>query len=104
MLLKSKFEPSGRTYGSRRLQRQLAHQGIRVGFHGVRGLMKEMQITAIWKRQFMNTTDSRQNLPVFEKSLNRNFNPILPNQAWVAYITYIRARINWLYLVVVLDL
>jgi len=52
VLLKSKFEPSGRPYGSRRLQRQLAHQGIPVGFHGVRGLMKEMQITAIWKRKY----------------------------------------------------
>ena len=68
------------------------------------GLMKEMQITAIWKRQFMNTTDSRHNLSVFENSLNRNFNPILPNQAWVAYITYIRVRNNWLYLAVAFDL
>ena len=75
VLLKSKFEPSGRTYGSRRLQRQLAHQGIPVSFHGVRGLMEEMQITAIWKRQFMNTTDSH-NPPVFENSLIRNFKPI----------------------------
>ena len=104
VLLKSEFEPSGRNYVSRRLQRQLAHQGIPVGFHGVYGLMKEMQITAIWKRQFMNTTDSRHNLPVFENSLNRNFNPILPNQAWVAYITYIRVRNNWLYLAVAFDL
>ena len=52
VLLKSEFEPSGRSYGSRRLQRQLAHQGIRVGFHRVCGLMKEMQITAIWKRKY----------------------------------------------------
>ena len=58
VLLKNDFKPSGRTYGSRRLQRQLAHQGIPVGFHGVRGLMEEMQITAIWKRQFINSTDS----------------------------------------------
>jgi hypothetical protein len=39
-----------------------------------------------------------------ENSLNRNFNPILPNQAWVAYITYIRVRNNWLYLAVAFDL
>jgi putative transposase len=78
VLLKCEFEPSGRTYGSRRLQRQLAHQGVRVGFHRVRSLMKEMQITAIWKRQFINSTDSRHNLSVVENSLNRNFKPILP--------------------------
>jgi len=73
VLLKSEFEPSGRTYGSRRLQRQLDHQGIRVGLHRVLGLMEELQITAIWKRQFMNTTDSRHNLPVFENSLKQTF-------------------------------
>jgi len=76
VLLKSKFEPSARTYYSRRLQRQLDHQGIRVGLHRVCGLMEEMQITAIWKRQFTNTTDSRHKPPVFENSLNRNFKPI----------------------------
>ena len=38
--------------------------------------MEELQITAIWKRQFMNTTDSRHNLPVFDKILIRNFKPI----------------------------
>jgi transposase InsO family protein len=58
VLLKNDFKPSGRTSGSRRLQRQLDHQGIRVGLHRVRSLMKEMQITAIWKRQFINSTDS----------------------------------------------
>ena len=76
VLLISEFERSGLTYDSRRLQRQLDHQGIRVGLHRVRSLMKEMQITAIWKRQFMNTTDSRHNLPVFDKILIRNFKPI----------------------------
>ena len=52
VLLKNDFKPSVRTYGSRRLQRQLDHQGIRVGLHRVYGLMKEMQITAIWKRKY----------------------------------------------------
>ena len=76
VLLISEFERSGLTYDSRRLQRQLDHQGIRVGLHGVPGLMKEIEITTIWKRQFMNTTDSPHNLPVFENSINRNFKSI----------------------------
>ena len=52
VLLKSEFETSGGNYGSRRLQRQLDYQGIRVGLHRARGLRKEMQIKAIWKRQY----------------------------------------------------
>jgi len=104
VLLKSEFEISGRTYGSRRLQMQLNHQGVCIGIHRVRSLMKDMQIKSIWKPKFVNTTDSRHNLPVFENILNRNFNPTTPNQAWVSDITYIRVRNNWLYLAVVLDL
>jgi transposase InsO family protein len=36
--------------------------------------------------------------------LNRDFNPIQPNDTWVADITYIRTRDGWLYLSVVIDL
>ena len=104
VLLKSEFETSNRTYGCRRLKRQLDDKGVQVGLHRIRRLMKEMQIKAIWKRKFINTTDSRHNLPVFENVLNRNFNPKEPNQAWASDITYIRVRNNWLYLAVVLDL
>lgn len=104
VLLKSEFEISDRTYGSRRLQRELNGQGISIGIHRVRRLMKEMQMKSIWKPKFVNTTDSRHNLPVFDNILNRKFNPPAPNQAWVSDITYIRVRDKWLYLAVVLDL
>ena len=52
VLLISEFERPGLTYDSRRLQRQLDHQGIRVGLHRVLGLMEELQILTIWKRKY----------------------------------------------------
>ena len=52
----------------------------------------------------MHTTDSRHALPISPNVLNRQFNPIQPNRAWVADITYSRTRSGWLYLAVVLDL
>ena len=102
--LKSHFETSGRSYGSRRLVVDLNNQGIRIGRYRVRSLMKEMNIKAIWKRKFVNTTDSNHSLPIFENVLNRKFKPLAANQAWVSDITYIRTRSGWLYLAAVLDL
>ena len=66
--------------------------------------MRAQQLTPIWKRMWVPTTDSRHHLPVFENLLNRQFNPAAANQAWVADITYIRTRPGWVYLAAVLDL
>jgi len=48
------------------------------------------------------TTDSRHNLPVYP-NLGRTVKPTAINQLWVADITYIRLRIEFVYLAVVLD-
>ena len=102
--LKSHFEASDRSYGSRRLLVDLNNKGIRIGRYRVCRLMKEMNLKPIWKRKFVNTTDSNHSLPIFENILNRNFKPVAANQAWVSDITYIRTRNGWIYLAAVLDL
>jgi len=102
--LKSHVEASDRSYGSRRLLVDLNNKGIRIGRYRVRSLMKEMNLKPIWKRKFVNTTDSNHSLPIFENILNRNFKPVAANQAWVSDITYIRTRSGWLYLAAVMDL
>lgn len=102
--LKSSFAASGRSYGSRRLQAALNQQGLTVGRHRVRRLMKEQQLRPIWKRKFVHTTDSKHNLPIATNVLARQFDPSAANQAWVADITYIRTRSGWLYLAAVMDL
>jgi transposase InsO family protein len=48
------------------------------------------------------TTDSRHNLPVYP-NLAREITPTAVNQLWVADITYIRLRTEFVYLAVVLD-
>jgi putative transposase len=102
--LKSVFAASGRSYGSRRLCLGLNQQGFRIGRYRVRSLMRTHQLKPVWKRQFVHTTDSQHNLPVFDNVLNRQFTPATANQAWVADITYICTRSGWLYLAAVLDL
>jgi transposase InsO family protein len=103
--LKSAFESTQRSYGSRRLKMELNRQGVKIGRHKVRSLMRECQLKpAEWLALVANTTDSRHGMPVYGNVLNRNFNPLAANMAWVADITYIRTRTGWLYLAAVLDL
>lgn len=102
--LKAVFAGSQRTYGSRRLVVAMREQGLTMGRYKVRRLMKEAGLKAVWKRKFINTTDSKHDLPVAENLLNREFNPAGPNHAWTSDITYIRTQSGWLYLAVVMDL
>ena len=102
--VKAAFNQSGKSYGSRRLVSALHVKGIMIGRYKVRSLMRQSHLVPVWKRKFMNTTDSKHNLPVAENKLNRQFNPSEPNKAWTSDITYIRTRTGWLYLAVVMEL
>ena len=102
--LKAAFAASGRSYGSRRLITALKESQIIIGRYKVRRLMQAAHIKPVWKIKFVNTTDSKHDLPVAANILNRQFNPVKPNQAWTSDITYIRTRTGWLYLAVVMDL
>jgi len=102
--LRSVFEATGQCYGSRRLRKALAEQGIEMGRYRVRRLMKELRLKPTWKPKFVHTTDSNHNLPVYENVLDRQFEQTEANRAWVSDITYLRTLSGWLYLAVVLDL
>ena len=102
--LKSAFAASGGSYGSRRLRTAMASRGVVIGIYRLRRLMRQHGLRCAWRRKFVHTTDSKHALPISPNVLNRQFNPIAPNEAWVADITYIRTRSGWLYLAVVLDL
>lgn len=102
--LKAAFNASGSSYGSRRLVSTLQGQDIKIGRHKIMRLMREANLKPVWKKKFVNTTDSNHDLPVAENILNRQFNPAKPNQAWTSDITYIRTRSGWLYLAAVMDL
>jgi transposase InsO family protein len=102
--VKAAFEASGGSYGSRRLSAALRKQGVDVGRHRCRTLMKANQLRPKWKRKFVHTTNSRHSLPVAPNVLQRKFTPAKPNVAWVSDLTYVRTRSGWLYLACVMDL
>ena len=66
--------------------------------------MRKAALKPVWKRKFVHTTDSKHDLPVAANVLDRQFNPVAPNMAYVSDITYIRTGAGWLYLAIVLDL
>ena len=102
--VRAAFEGSGRSYGSRRIAQAVSVQGVKIGRHRARTLMREAELRPVWKRKFVATTNSRHDRPVAPNVLNRQFRPAQPNQAWVSDMTYIRTAEGWLYLAVVLDL
>jgi putative transposase len=102
--LKASFAASHNAYGSRRLRSAMAERGLTMGRHRVRTLMRLNGLHPVWRRKFVHTTDSKHGLAVSPNVLNRQFEQALPNQVWVADITYIRTKSGWLYLAAVLDL
>ena len=102
--LKAAFAASHRAYGSRRLRTAMAERGLVMGRHRARTLMRLNGLRPVWRRKFIHTTHSKHTMAVSPNVLNRQFEQALPNQVWVADITYIRTRSGWLYLAAVLDL
>ena len=82
----------------------MAERGQPMGRHRVRTLMRLNGLRPVWRRKFVHTTDNKHCLAVSPNVLNRQFEQALPNQVWVADITYIRTKSGWLYLAAVLDL
>ncbi|AZG51917.1 IS3 family transposase [Shigella flexneri] len=77
------------TYGTRRLQTELAENGIIVGRDRLACLRKELRLRCKQKRKFRATTNPNHNLPVAPNLLNQTFAPTAPNQVWVADLTYV---------------
>lgn len=91
-------------YGSPRMTAELNARGHVCTVNTVADLMKTHGIRAKTVRRFVRTTDSRHSLPVAGNLLERQFQPVRPNTAWSADITYIPTADGWLYLAVVEDL
>jgi transposase InsO family protein len=92
-------------YGSPRVHRELAAQGLSCCENTVAKLMRKCGIRSKMCRKFrVHTTDSRHPHPVAPNKLDQQFTQDKPNRAWVADITYIPTGEGWLYLAAVLDL
>jgi putative transposase len=90
-------------YGSRRITAELRRRGWRVNRKRVQRFMREGGLLCL--RQpgaWLATTDSQHNLPVFP-NLAAGLEVTRMNQLWVADITYIRLRQEFVFLAAILD-
>ena len=89
-------------YGYRRITAELQKRGFAVNHKRVLGMMRRDNLLYIRRRAFVVTTNSRHHLPVYP-NLTQKQKPTGINQLWVADITYIRLRTEFVYVSVVLD-
>jgi transposase InsO family protein len=91
-----------RRYGYRRITRELRRRGMVVNHKRVSRLLREDNLLAVQPRAFVVTTDSNHDLDVYLNLASRMTLTGI-NQLWVADITYIRLKAEFVYLAVVLD-
>ena len=89
-------------YGYRRVTAELQQRGFAVNHKRILRMMREDNLLCVRRRKFVVTTDSRHILPIYP-NLAAEIIPMAINQLWVADITYIRLRVEFVYLAVVLD-
>jgi putative transposase len=87
-------------YGSRQMVRQLRREGVCVGRHRIRRLMRLMGLEAIY--QAPRTSDPHPAHRIYPYLL-RGLAIDRPDQVWCADITYIPVQRGFLYLVAIMD-
>jgi putative transposase len=91
-----------RRYGYRRITAELRRRGMLVNHKRVARIMQKDNLLAVQPRAFVVTTDSNHELEVFLNLAGR-MKLTGVNQLWVADITYIRLKAEFVYLAVILD-
>jgi putative transposase len=89
-------------YGYRRVAAELGRRGMVVNRKRVLRLMREDNLLGVQPASFVLTTDSDHDRQVY-LNLAHRMKLTAINQLWVADITYIRLRQEFVYLAVVLD-
>ena len=91
-----------RRYGYRRVWKELRDRGMVVNHKRVLRLMREDNLLAVQRKEFVVTTDSNHTLEI-AVNLARRMKLTGVNQLWVADITYIQVWSEFVFLAVVLD-
>jgi putative transposase len=103
--VKASFLASGRTYGARRVWRDLLADGVECGLHQIERLMRLQALRARPRRRRLPKDEADRQLAVVASNiLDRQFEAERPNQKWIADFTYIWTAEGWLYVSAVIDL
>ena len=91
-----------RRYGYRRVSMDLHRRGMIINHKRVLRIMREDNLLAIRYRKYILTTDSQHEHAVYV-NLAARMTVTGINQLWVADITYIRLRVEFVFLAVIID-
>jgi putative transposase len=91
-----------RRYGYRRICAELRRRGMQVNHKRVLRMMRKDNLLALRRRRFLVTTHSNHKFEVY-LNLARRMKLSGMDQLWVADITYIRLKAEFVYLAVILD-
>ena len=91
-----------RRYGYRRVTKELRRRGMMVNHKRVARIMREDNLLAVQPKQFVTTTNSSHGLEIY-LNLARRMKLTAIDQLWIADITYIRLKEEFVYLAVILD-
>jgi len=103
--IRANFVASARTYGARRVWRDVLAEGFSCGLHKIERLMQQNALRARPRRRGLPRDDGRRLAnAVAPNVLDRQFAAERPNQKWIADFTYIWTAEGWLYVAAVIDL
>ena len=103
--VRASFVLSDRTYGARRVLRDVRDAGHACGLHRIERLMREQALRARPRRKALPfDTGDRSRHALAANVLDRDLVATAPNQKWVADFTYVWTSERWLYVAVVIDL
>jgi len=96
---------SSRTYGARRVWRDVLAEGVSCGLHRIERLMRAQALRARPRRRGLPKDEGeRLAATVAPNVLDRQFVAERPNQKWIADFTYVWTAEGWLYVATVIDL
>ena len=103
--VRASYIQSDRTYGARRVWRDVLAEGVSCGLHRIEKLMRLQAFRARPRRRRLpSDTGVRSTAAIAPNTLDRRFEATAPNRKWVADFTYIWTAEGWLYVAAVIDL
>ena len=104
--VRASFVASARTYGARRIWRDVLEAGFSCGLHKIERLMRAQALRARPRRRALPKDDGERSVSAIAPNvLDRQFTAVFqPNRKWIPDFTYVWMAEGWLYVAAVIDL